>query len=101
MKWFEKIKEINKFSSGNDNVTIENTFWSTEVNFWPISANEGPLRVLNAVLVRLQWSQREYGVKNRLHRVSDLEHSILSYHRGPQTPETKNVYMGPTMHSTE
>ena len=63
IKWFEKIKEINKSLSENDNSAIEDTFWSTEVNFGPISANEGSLCVSNAVLVHLQWSQTEYGVK--------------------------------------
>ena len=53
---FEKNKEINKSLSENDDTTIENTFWSTEVNFWPISANGGSLRVSNTVLVHLQWS---------------------------------------------
>ena len=89
MKWFEKIKEINKSLSENDNATIEDTFWSTEVNFGPISANEASLCVSNAVLVHLQWSQTEYGVKKPSSSgvsclKTDLEHSFLSYHKGPQ-----------------
>jgi len=89
IKWFEKIKEINKSLSENNNVTIEDTFWSTEVNFGPISANEGSLCVSNAVLVHLQWSQTEYGVKKPSSSSveclkTDLEHSFLSYHKGPQ-----------------
>ena len=51
-----KSKEINKSLSENNEIMIESTFWSTEVNFWPISANEGSLRVSNSVLVHLQWS---------------------------------------------
>ena len=89
IKWFKKIKEINKSLSENDNTTIEDVFWSTEVNFWPISANEGSLRVSDAVLVHLQWSQTEYGVKKPSSSgvsclKTDLEHSFLSYHKGPQ-----------------
>ena len=75
--------------SENDDTMIESTFWSTEVNFGPISANEGSLRVSNAILVHLQWSQTESGVKKpSSSRVSclktDREHSFLSYHKGPQ-----------------
>ena len=89
IKWFKKIKEINKSLSENDNTTMEDTFWSTEVNFRPISANEGSLRVSNAVLVHLQWSQTEYGVKKPSSLgvsclKTDLEHSFLSCHKGPQ-----------------
>ena len=61
---FENNKEINKSLSENDDITIENTFWPTEVNFWPISTNEGSLRVSDTVLVHLQWSQTESDVKN-------------------------------------
>ena len=84
-----KNKEINKSLSENDNTMIESTFWSTEVNFWPISANEVSLHVSNAVLVHLQWSQTESGVeKPSPSSISclktDREHSFLSYHKGPQ-----------------
>ena len=89
IKWFKKIKEINKSLNRKWHTTIEDDFWSTEVNFWPISANEGSLRVSDAVLVHLQWSQTEYGVKKPSSSgvsclKTDLEHSFLSYHKGPQ-----------------
>ena len=89
MKWFGKNKEINKSLSENDDITIENTFWPTEVNFWPISTNEGSLRVSDAVLVHLQWSQTESDVKKPSPSSvsclkTDREHSFLSYHKGPQ-----------------
>ena len=86
---FENIKEINKSLTENDEIMIENTFWSTEVNFWPISANRGSLRVSNTVLVHLQWSQTESGVKKPSPSSisclkTDREHSFLSYQKGPQ-----------------
>ena len=56
-------KEINKYLSENDNIAIENIFWPAEINFWPISTNEGSLRVSDAVLVHLQWSHTESDVK--------------------------------------
>ena len=86
---YEKNKEIKKSSSENDNTMIESTFWSTEVNFWPISANAGSLRVSDAVLVHLQWSQTESGVKKPSPSSisclkTDREHSFLRYQKGPQ-----------------
>ena len=86
---FAKIKEINKYLSENDELMIESTFWSTEVNFWPISANKGSLRVSNAVLVHLQWSHTEFGVKKPSPSSisclkTDREHSFLRYQKGPQ-----------------
>ena len=85
----EKNKDTNTYLSENDNTTIENTFWSTEISFWPISVNEGSLRVSNAVLVCLHRSQTEYEVKKPCSSSvsclkTDREHSFLSYHKGPQ-----------------
>ena len=96
MNRLEKIMEINKSLSENDNTTIEDTFWSTEVNFRPISVNEGSLRVSDAVLVHLQWSQTEYGVKKTSSSSveclkTDLEHSFLSYHKGPGDKNTSKM----------
>ena len=81
--------EVNKSLSENDDITIETIFWSTEINFWLISANEGSLCVSDAVLVHIQWSQTEPGVKKPSppsvsYLKTDREHSFLSYHKGPQ-----------------
>ena len=82
-------KEINKPLSENDHTMIESTFWSTEVNFWPISVSEGSLHVSDTVLVHPQWSQTEFGVEKPSQSCvsclkTDREHSFLSYHKGPQ-----------------
>ena len=85
-------REINKPLSENDHTMIESTFWSTEINFWPISLNEGLLLVSDIILVHPQWSQIESGVENPSQlSVSCLktnrEHSFLNYHKGPQRLE--------------
>ena len=58
-----KILKILNHKVGNVITMIVDTFWSTEINFCPIPTHEGSIPASDTVLVHLQGSQVESGVK--------------------------------------